>query len=167
MTQVNSKLAAVTRRIEPIGFAAFSFVLAVTTKSWGEPGFPAAIQAHLDLNYTPPCSFCHATPQGGGAVVTAFGQSMLKAGLTTDVSTVDPALDKLNADHTDSDGDGTPDIQQIEQNLDPNTGIGIGPTERYGCGARVAVKPVRFGDSFMIALCAAALVVFARRRAFR
>lgn len=167
MTQVNSNLAAMTRRTKPLGFAALAFSLAITGKARAEPSFPETIQAHLNLNYTPSCTFCHATPQGGGLVVTLFGQSMLKAGLTTDVSTVDPALDKLDADHTDSDGNGTPDIQQIEEGFDPSTGVKNGPTERYGCGAHLSVSPVRLRDSFTIALCAAGLVVFARRRASR
>lgn len=81
----------------------------------------------------------------------------------TTTASLDSALDALNANHTDSDGDGTPDIQQIEEGRDPSTGAS-GPTERYGCGARVATTPVRFVS---ILLCAAAVfgIAVGRRRA--
>ena len=166
MTHVYSKLAAMTRCIKPLGIATFGVALAISGRAFAEPNFPAEIQSHLNLTYTPPCTFCHATAQGAGPVTTKFGQSMLAAGLTINVSSVGPALDKLKADNTDSDGDGMPDIQQIEQGFDPSTGLAPpdAPRERYGCGARTALSPVRFKDSSIIALCLVGLVVFARRR---
>jgi hypothetical protein len=154
----------VTRRARLFAVAAVGLSLLVTSPTFAMPTFPAEIQAHLKLNYTPPCTFCHATQQGGGPVTTKFALSMQAAGLTSNIATLDPALDKLNADHTDSDGDGTPDIQQIEMGLDPSTGAAPGPTERYGCGARMAVSPVRSKDSFVLALCAMGLVAAARAR---
>ena len=169
MTQVHSKFAAMIRHIRLLGVAAFGVALAISGKALAEPNFPGEIKNHLNLNYTPPCTFCHATAQGAGPVTTKFGQSMLAAGLTINVATVGPALDTLNAKGTDSDGDGTPDIQQIEQGFDPSTGVppSDAPPERYGCGARTALSPVRFGDSSLVALCMAGLVVMARRRARR
>ncbi len=156
------ELSTMTRR--PRVFAFVGLSLLATSPAFGMPTFPAEIQTHLNLNYTPPCTFCHATSQGGGPIATKFGNAMLAAGLTTDIATLDPALDKLNADHTDSDGDGTPDIQQIEMGLDPSTGATPGPAERYGCGARMAPYPVRFRDTFVLALCAIGLVAAARTR---
>lgn len=131
-----------------------------------EPFFPGNIQTHLNLSYTPPCTFCHATATGGGPVVTKFGNSMLAAGLGVTTSSLYTALDALAASKKDSDGDGTPDIQQIEQGRDPSTGSAAptDPTERYGCGARIATTPVRFVS---LVLCAAAVIGIAvgRRRA--
>jgi hypothetical protein len=143
--------------------AAFVLSTALAFRAQAMPNFPLEIQSHLGLSYAPSCTFCHATAQGGGPVTTKFGQAMQKAGLTTNVSTVGPALDALNASHTDSDGNGTPDIQQIESGEDPNTGSVTGPTERYGCGAHVAMAPVRFSSAALSALALTALV-FVRRR---
>jgi len=126
------------------------------------PNFPSEIQTHLGLSYAPPCNICHATAQGGGPITTKFGQAMLSNGLTTSTSTLSLALDALNAAKTDSDRDGTPDIQQLEEGRDPSTGAS-GPVERYGCGARMATAPV---SSFGLLVCTASLIALAigRRR---
>lgn len=164
---VNLKLptATIARRLTCGPLVILAATFAFTSKAWAEPGFPLEIQNHLKLNYTPPCTFCHATPQGAGPVTTKFGQSMLGAGMTTNVATVGPALDTLNANHTDSDGDGMPDIQQIQAGLDPSTGMSQPnvPAERYGCGARVAATPVHFNGTAVGALSLIGLVVLARR----
>ena len=143
------------------------FGLAVTTTFAkavvAEPFFPSEIQSHLGLSYTPPCTLCHATAQGGGPITSKFGKAMQAAGLAVTTTSLDSALDTLNTKHTDSDADGTPDIQQIEEGRDPSTGGVSGPAERYGCGARVATTPVRFVN---VLLCAAAVlgIALGRRR---
>jgi hypothetical protein len=140
-----------------------ALVLTLTEKAAAMATFPAEIQSHLGLNYTPPCTFCHATANGGGPIATKFGQAMLAAGLTVNIATLDPALDTLNANHTDSDGNGVPDIQQIEAGLDPSTGTS-GPTERYGCGARISTGPVRFSGTVTSTWAVLGLIMFLRRR---
>jgi hypothetical protein len=104
------------------------------------PTYPAEIQSHLGLSYTPPCAICHEGGRGGtGTVTTAFGRAMMDRGLhASDPAALDAALDKMAADGVDSDGDGTPDIEQLKQGRDPNgaTGVAIGaPPVEYGCGA--------------------------------
>jgi len=150
------------RATRAAAFGALLFGTSLVLPAHAMPNFPSEIQTHLGLSYAPPCIICHATAQGGGPITTKFGQAMLSNGLTTSTASLAPALDALNAAKTDSDGDGTPDIQQIEEGRDPSTGAS-GPVERYGCGARMATAPVK---SFSLVLCTAALIACAigRRR---
>ncbi|HUM12164.1 MAG TPA: hypothetical protein VLT82_14560 [Myxococcaceae bacterium] len=98
--------------------------------------FPAEVRSHLGLSYTPDCSLCHANGQTGfGTVTTPFGTSMRARGLVAqNIASLDTALDALNAEHKDSDGDGTPDIDELKAGADPNVaGGGNVPPPTYGC----------------------------------
>ena len=127
--------------MKPNTFLVISFGLVLPTNAFGMPGFPGQIQQYLNLSYTPSCSICHASAQGGGPVTQPFGQAMLAAGLTTaGGTTLTAALDKLTADGTDSNGDGISDIQSLKQGLDPNSVTSKPPVE-YDCGgARIASR---------------------------
>lgn len=149
-------------------FALAGFVLSV---SWvgsahAMPPYPGDIQSHLQLNYTPSCTLCHATPAGGGPIATKFGNAMVAAGLTTDESTLIPALDKLNADNTDSDGDGIPDIQALKDGLDPSSGKphSDAPVPKYGCGASISTNRAGANGTTALALVCLGMLLVIRRR---
>src|SRR5262249_28544371 len=101
------------------------------------PNFPQALADHLGLSQAPECSLCHVGEPGLGTVNSPFGKSMRARGLVPyDVNALDTALDALEAEHTDSDGDGTPDIEELKADEDPN--VPTGQTEQaltpeYGC----------------------------------
>jgi hypothetical protein len=100
------------------------------------PPFPPEIRAHLSLSQTPDCSLCHVNGQTGfGTVNTPFGKSMRARGLLAgSIASLDTALDALAAERTDSDGDGTPDIDELKAGTDPNVaGGGSFPPPTYGC----------------------------------
>lgn len=88
------------------------------------PQFPAEIESYLNLPCTPPCTICHLTNQGGvGTATMDFGMAAKQNGLVPqDVGSLQNALDAMDAAGVDSDGDGTPDIQELEQGTDPNPG---------------------------------------------
>ncbi|MFT3774308.1 MAG: hypothetical protein QM820_53785 [Minicystis sp.] len=130
------------------------------------PTFPSSIQTDLSLSYTPPCTICHDTTAGGtGTVHRAFGTAMQGRGLVSgDTDSLKNALTALEAEKTDSDCDGTGDVQQLRDGRDPNTGEYIDgsgkPTPEvdggcagsdagtddnvphYGCGAQLAADPL-------------------------
>jgi len=159
------------------------------------PPFPEAIKADLSLTYslgtaacltttTPDChcTICHTGVMGGaGTSKQPFAVAMKTAGLQIEnVASLQAALAALEAQKTDTDCDGTPDIEQLKQGRDPNTGAYIdgsgrptppatpcmsasgGDQPAFGCGAQLARAPAPWqGAATLLAALGAAL---ARRR---
>jgi hypothetical protein len=128
-------------------------VIASPASVLAHPRFPGAIQQHLGLRQSPSCSLCHGSTAGGGPVVQPFGKAMLAAGLSgaSDDQGVAAALDQLESDGTDSNGDGISDIESLkmEPPLDPNPG---GEPIKYGCGGQITRKEPRGLAAWIIAL---------------
>jgi hypothetical protein len=122
------------------------------------PTFPGAIQTDLGLSYTPPCTVCHQTDSGGqGTVVQAFGKAMKMHGLVdADTSSVQTALTAMDSAKVDSDCDGVPDVEQLKEGRDPNTGEYIdgsgkpkpAPVSDAGCGSSSGGGSTDTGPSF-------------------
>lgn len=102
--------------------------------------FPSAIYYHLLLPYMPPCSLCHARGSTGpGTAQTPFALSAQARGMIKkDNNSLTAALDAMDRDAVDSDGDGVPDIQELRDDTNPNTPANVslsgtsGPNA--GCG---------------------------------
>jgi hypothetical protein len=169
--------------------AAFSVaVLAIAVPVRAHPEYPEVVDATLGLTCVPPCTLCHASPQGGGAASTPFGLNVMAAfaevGLmsgmiqpnsdlpgalrriqqapcpnTTDKSCSNPMMCGV----CDGDGTGESDVLELQANQNPNNS-GSMPCVEYGCGAHVAPerksRPLD-GTAALFALCAA--LVLARR----
>lgn len=114
--------------------------------------FPTTSKAHLGLAQPLACAVCHTNGiTGMGTVNTPFGAALRAEGLTAgNDAALRTALDALAAKRTDSDGDGSPDVEELKAGRNPNvadgtaadggTGAGGGtaetpPTPKYGCGA--------------------------------
>jgi hypothetical protein len=119
---------------------AIPLVLALASTAEAQPEYPSAIEQHLGLGYTVPCSVCHDKGNtGSGTVTTPFGWAMRGQGLVADdPSSVNAALDALKSAKTDSDGDGADDIAELVAGTDPNSAGSVpfpnGTQPGYGCG---------------------------------
>ncbi len=163
--------------------AALLALTAVAAPARATPNFPPEIQNHLALSSQPACAICHANGVTGlGTVTTPFGQSMRAAGLVAnDPTSLDNALDLLQAEHISSVGDCMPDIEKLKAGLDPNvaaadagtcdggavTGPAGGePLPTYGCGAQMAPGAPAFASGAGGG-CLVLLVGLLRRRGRR
>ena len=145
-------------------YSTMVLMLAMPRAAQAVQTYPAEIQLHLGLSYTPPCTLCHATNVGGlGTVVTPFAKSMVAAGLSANFDSLDPALDQLAANNWDSNADGTPDIQQLKSGENPNTGEPLAGVEQqqFGCNTMRATKTPGWAAR---ALLVGALLLIARAR---
>ncbi len=132
------------------------------------PGFPGVIASHLGLDFQPPCSVCHATESGGGPMAKPFGLALQQRGMrASDGVSLRGALDSLERDEVDSDGNGVPDVAQLRSGLDPNTGLQLGgPEIEYGCFNRVASQrrgTELGGLAFVVVVMAGFVLVRVRR----
>lgn len=154
------------------------------------PTFPGSIQTDLTLSYAPPCTVCHQTLGGGtGTVTQAFGKSLRQNGLVSgNTTSLQSALTALETAKTDSDCDGMPDVEQLKDGRDPNTGEyidnsgkptpavdggcagtgggGSGSSDpAFGCGAQLAAGPSPDTSLPIAATLAMVLgLAFSRRR---
>jgi MYXO-CTERM domain-containing protein len=74
------------------------------------------------------------------------------------------ALDAMEKDATDTDGDGVPDVEELRAGTDPDSPVPGATTAdpKYGCG--VASNPDRRGWPITLAFAIAALALRLRRR---
>lgn len=131
--------------------------LALAAPALASSPFPVTIKNHLGLATTPrtSCTLCHNNGiTGRDTVNTPIGKALRARGaVSTDEAKLRAALDQLEADGVDSDGDGTQDVAELRVGRDPNrvdvasdggtgtdggTIVDPGPGAlTYGCGADV------------------------------
>ncbi|WNG27000.1 hypothetical protein F0U62_25525 [Cystobacter fuscus] len=122
-------------------------VLLGATAARATPGFPPVIRTELGLSSPPSCAVCHQGNPSVGTVTTPFGTALRARGLVFyDDASLRKALTALNTEKVDSDGDGTPDTEELKAGTDPNKSNGTSgpgqepdggnvlPEPSYGCG---------------------------------
>jgi hypothetical protein len=140
------------------------------------PTFPAALASHLGTSHVPDCPVCHQGTPTKGTAITPLAVALQSRGLTAaDPGSINAALDALAADHTDSDGDGILDVDELKKGWDPNFPSypdggnipgGVVPstlTPSYGC-ALVRGSAHRFPADALLGPAALALLGVRRRR---
>ena len=164
MMEVKRIAMSVSGRSRAIAAVTLLLILYSVSIAQASPAYPAEIQTHLGLSYVPQCIICHATNLGGtGTATTKFATAMKAAGLTggSQLTLLDSALDTVGADAT-----GATYIQALKDGRDPNTGTVLSdvPTEKYGCGARIAPGTARPNAALTLALALLGMVLMSRRR---
>lgn len=101
------------------------------------PIFPGTVESHLGLTYTPQCTLCHETLAGGfGTATQPFGVAVMSRGAVAgNTATLEIALDALDAENRDSDGDTVSDIDELRAGTNPNGAEG--PEPEFGCFGRI------------------------------
>ena len=115
---------------------------------WAAPAlasanYPTVVKDALGLGAPPreSCGLCHTNSDTRmGTVNTPFGTSARAKGLVAgDEAKLRQVLAAMEADNTDSDGDGVSDIAELKAGTDPNVAAGAPKpldTLKYGCGAQ-------------------------------
>ena len=154
--------------------AGFLLVTSFALRVSAEETFPGGIQEAGGIPCTPTCLLCHtAIPGALSNLKQPFGLAVLANGVVrTDPSSMHTVVANLRKKMTDSDADGTIDVDELaagtNPNLaDPNAQL-CGPL--YGCGAHLARQPPAARVSVLWGLMgglALTAFVVARRRSSR
>lgn len=132
-------MSSVMRGLHCLGMSLVALVVALEGEAQATPNFPSELESHYELTNlpgSPPCLLCHSNAAGGkGTVTTPFGTYLLSRGARAyDAASLRRALDADRGERHDSDGDGTPDYDDLRAGRDPN---GSGADDRaaplYGC----------------------------------
>jgi MYXO-CTERM domain-containing protein len=139
--------------------------------AFASPTYPAIIQSELQLMQAPDCTLCHRDDLGGaGTVIRPFGRTLMGHFQLTggnNIAALKAALAGDEAQHSDSDGDGVGDIDELLMNTNPNVGVsGVEtapdvPLPETGCA--LAHGAPSGGAAWGLTLAALSLF-FARRR---
>ncbi|HEY8943783.1 MAG TPA: thrombospondin type 3 repeat-containing protein [Polyangiaceae bacterium] len=95
--------------------------------------YAPALADALELDCAPACTLCHTRPEGGLLTAnTPFGTAARRARLPCcDPGSLEEVLTRLEAERIDSDGDGSPDVEELRAGRDPN-----GSGETFECLSR-------------------------------
>jgi len=152
---------------------AVAFASLVGQHARASESYPEAIQRALDTPCPPACTTCHTRPSGGELTAnTPLGISARRAGLKCcDTSGLFDALATLEANATDSDADGAPDVEELRAGTDPNALEGklecYVPPEDEGCSIGRSFTPGRQRSAWALGSVVAVVALGRLRRRAR
>jgi hypothetical protein len=164
------KLSPLRHRSRPlrhcVAVALAAAVIGAAGPAAALPEFPGIVFDTLKLSCVPPCTICHLmpVPEPGASAEQPFADNLRAmaetegpgvqpneqnlAGILTKLrtqpcpNTMDRSCASMPCGPCNADGQGEPDILEIEGNQNPNNSSAL-PCVEYGCFARVAPKPPR------------------------
>jgi len=101
-------------------------VLSPVASASASPSYSATMERQLGLECEPSCSVCHTRESGGFATAnTRLGINLRKQfrAECCDDDSLESILLQLEAASLDSDGDGEPDVAELQSGSDPNDPI--------------------------------------------
>jgi hypothetical protein len=113
-------------------FLAGAFVLAIATPAAASKEYPDVLKKALNVSTLPVagdgCQMCHKDDNGGEHTINKrFGTTLESFGLKSqDPNSLIGALRLDQAQGSDSDGDGVPDVQEIQAGTNPSVPNGVG-----------------------------------------
>ncbi|OJH41807.1 thrombospondin type 3 repeat-containing protein [Cystobacter ferrugineus] len=124
-------------------------ILLGATAAKATPTFPGVINSELGGATSVSCPLCHQGMPSVGTVTTPFGKSILARNVEPgNEASLRKALAELDTEKVDSDGDGTPDTEELKAGRNPNSSDGttgpggedpggdnVLPDPSYGCAA--------------------------------
>ena len=142
----------------------FVVVLGLAGHARALPEYPAELQKAADAPCLPHCNVCHRDDNAGsGTVDRPFVRNMQHlGGLGDNKTSIAPAVAELARIKTDSDGDGTPDIEELASGDDPNDAY-----DASLCGPQAGCSVSDSGRLDLGLLTPLLLAVGLRRRARR
>lgn len=150
--------------------APFVALVAFAPQSHASESYPKTIERALDTPCAPDCTTCHTRPSGGNLTAnTPVGISARRAGLECcDTSQLLDVLGTLETNRTDSDADGTPDVDELRAGTNPNALEGklecyVPPAEE-GCAVDSCATPSSRRASWLAPFAAFVLAAAAVRR---
>jgi hypothetical protein len=141
----------------------------VAARAGASESYPEAIERALGTPCPPACITCHTRPSGGELTAnTPVGISARRAGLKCcDTGGLFDVLATLEANATDSDADGIPDVEELRAGTDPNALEGklecYVPPEDEGCAIGPSLTPGRDRSAWALG-CVFAMVALGRLR---
>ncbi len=150
--------------------AALLAVLVAPAPAGAKPRFPCDLFSGLGAqcpsaaNEQPPCSDCHLGGKTGGATpFTPFAWGMRARGMSGSDRSVETAIQQMQKDAVDSDGDGVPDAQEILDGTDPNEPGSAKYVQDPQLGCALGGRPAAGGVGAALVLGALALIRRRRR----
>lgn len=112
------------------------------------------IAKQLELADKPSCHYCHAVGPDGVATDTAFADALKTRGFSrrNGIPSLRRALERLDEENVDSDGDGSTDVEELIAAANPNEAKDRGRPAQ-GCSLSPS-RPGHFGASGICLLAA-------------